>query len=262
MNGMPSQPVEEDNNMKVGIIGAGNIGATIARKLVAAGHEIKLANSKGPESLQGLARDIGAIAVSKEDAVVGVDAVILSIPFAAYQDMTSLFSKVPADVVVIDTSNYYPFRDGVIDEVVNGTPESVWSSGQIARPVVKAWNALLAETLVSKGEPAGAPSRLAIPVAGDDAKSKAIALSLVEATGFDAVDVGSLVDSWRQQPGTPAYCTELKTSELKRALEAADKSRAPKNRDALMDEFMSATSALTHEHIVTRNRAVTAAVSL
>lgn len=243
--------------MKIGIIGAGNIGATLAKKLAASGHEIKLANSKGPDSIRDLARSVGASAVSKEEAVVGVDAVVVSIPLAKYPDLASLFGQVPADVVVIDTSNYYPFRDGEIGEIDGGKPESVWISEQIGRPVVKAWNALLAATLANKGQPAGTPSRLAVPVAGDDAKAKAIALSLVEATGYDALDSGSLIDSWRQQPGTPAYCTELSVDELKLALNAADKARAAQNRDALMTFFMSAEAPLTHEQVVAKNRAMT-----
>lgn len=82
-------------------------------------------------------------------------------------------------------------------------------------------------------------------------------MELVEASGFNALDSGSLSDSWRQQPGTPAYCTELKTSELKSALQSADRSRAPGNRDALLREFMAAGGNLTHDEIVARNRAVT-----
>ena len=130
--------------MKIGIIGVGNIGATLARKLAASGHEVKLANSKGPDTIRDLARDIGATAVSKEEAVQGVAAIVLAIPFGRYPDLASLFNDVPADVVVIDTSNYYPFRDGAVAEVDGGKPESVWVSEQIGRPVVKAWNAVLA----------------------------------------------------------------------------------------------------------------------
>lgn len=160
--------------------------------------------------------------------------------------------------MVIDTSNYYPFRDGEIGEIDDGKPESVWVSEQIGRPVVKAWNALSAETLVSKGQPVGAPPRLVVPVAEDDATAKATALSLVEATGYDALDSGSLIDSWCQQPGTPAYCTELRVDQLKLALDAADKARAALNRDALMKFFMSAEAPLTHEQVVALNRAMTA----
>lgn len=244
--------------MKIGIIGAGNIGATLARKLAASGHEVKLANSKGPDTIRNLARDIGATAVSKEEAVQGIEVIVLAIPFGRYPDLASLFNDVPADVVVIDTSNCYPFRDGAIAEVDGGKPESVWVSEQIGRPVVKAWNAVLAVTLAERGQPSGASGRIAIPVAGDAPKAKPTAIQLVEATGFDALDSGSLSNSWRQQPGTPAYCTELTANELKSALQSADRSRAPGNRDALLREFMAAGGKLTHDEIVGRNRAVTA----
>jgi hypothetical protein len=132
-----------------------------------------------------------------------MEAIILSIPFTNYPDLASLFNEVPADVVLIDTSNYYPFRDGAITEVDGGKPAIVWVSEQIGRPVVKAWNAVLAVTLAERGQPNGASGRIAIPVAGDAPKAKATAIQLVEATGFDALDSGSLSDSWRQQPGAP-----------------------------------------------------------
>ena len=244
--------------MKIGIIGAGNIGATLARKLAASGHEVKLANSKGPDTIRDLARDVGATAVSKEEAVQGVEVIVLSIPFAKYPDLATLFSDVPTGIVVIDTSNYYPIRDGEIAEVDAGKPESVWVGEQIGRPVVKAWNAVLAMTLSEKGQPNGASRRIAIPVAGDDSAAKATAMELVEATGFDALNSGSLINSWRQQPGTPGYCTELTTNELKLALRSANRSPAPGNRDALLREFMAAGGELTHDEIVARNRAVTA----
>lgn len=117
---------------------------------------------------------------------------------------------------------------------------------------------MLAATLANKGLPPDTSGRIAIPVSGDDEQAKNTAMKLVNDTGFDAVDAGPLGESWRQQPGTPAYCTELSESDLKTALMAADKERAPVNRDALMKEFMSASEPLSHEHIVARNRAVTA----
>jgi 8-hydroxy-5-deazaflavin:NADPH oxidoreductase len=249
---------EEVIEMKIGIIGAGNIGATLARKLAACGHEVKLANSKAPRSLQNLANEIGVQAVAKEEAVSEVDVVILSIPFAKYPDLKQTLSHVPEQVVVIDTSNYYPGRDGAIKEVDDGKPESVWVSEQIGRPVVKAWNALLAATLADKGQPAGSSTRIALPVAGDDANAEAIAQDLVEDTGFTALAAGSLEGSWRQQPGTPAYCTELTLPALKSALCAADKTKAPQNRDALLAKFMAPGSQFTHEQIVATNRAMTA----
>lgn len=159
---------------------------------------------------------------------------------------------------MIDTSNYYPFRDGAIAEIDGGKPESVWVSEQIGLPVVKAWNAVLAVTLAEGGQPNGASGRIAIPVASDAPKVKTTTMKLVEATGFDALYSGSLSDSWRQQPGTPAYCTELTTNELKSALRSTDRSRAPGNRDALLREFMAAGGKLTHDEIIARNRVVTA----
>jgi len=245
--------------MKIAIIGAGNIGATLAKKLAAGGHEVKLANSKGPDTIRDLAGDIGATAVSKEEAVRVVEAIVLSIPFANCRDLGRLFNGVPEDVVVIDTSNYYPFRDGAIADVDGGMPESVWVSGQIGRPVVKAWNAVLAATLAEKGRPDDTDGRIAVPVAGDAPQAKAIAIDLVEATGFDALDAGGLAASWRQQPGTPAYCTELAADELEEALRSADRSRAADNRDALIKEFFAAGTSLTHDEIVARNRAGTVA---
>ncbi|MBL0407945.1 NAD(P)-binding domain-containing protein [Microvirga aerilata] len=244
--------------MRIGIIGAGHIGATLARKLAASGHEVKLANSKGPDSIRDLAHDLGAVAVSKEQAVRDVDVVILSIPFARYPDLAGLFGDVPTEVVVIDTSNYYPFRDGAIAEVDDGKPESVWVSEQIGRPIIKAWNAVLAATLSDRGKPSDLPKRIAIPVAGDDAKAKATAFQLVDATGFDPLDAGSLAESWRQQPGTPGYCTELTLHELEAALASADRRRAPENREALINGFISAGATLTHDEMVARNRAATA----
>lgn len=246
--------------MKVGIIGAGNIGATIAQKLAGGGHQVKLANSRGPDTIRDLARDLGVSAVSKEEAVSDVDAVILSIPFGGYPGLKHLFENVPAGVAVIDTSNYYPFRDGAIGEIDNGKPESVWVSEQVGRPVVKAWNAVLAQTLSEKGKPEGGSARIAIPVAGDDEQGKGIAMRLVSTTGFDPVDAGTLADSWRQQPGTPAYCTELPAGELASALSAADRARAPMYREALIKEFMAGHGKLTHDDIVMRNRAVTAGI--
>nr|WP_263295386.1 NAD(P)-binding domain-containing protein [Pseudomonas brassicacearum] len=248
---------EEFIEMKIGIIGAGNIGATLARKLAACGHEVKLANSKGPQSIQNLANEIGVQAVTKEEAVSEVDVVILSIPFAKYPDLKQTLSNAPEKVVVIDTSNYYPGRDGGIKEVDDGKPESVWVSEQIGRPVVKAWNAVLAATLADKGQPAGSLARIALPVAGNDIKAEAIAQDLVEDTGFTALAAGSLESSWHQQPGTPAYCTELTLPELKSALCAADKMRAPQNRDTLLAKFMAPGSQFTHEQIVAMNRAMT-----
>lgn len=240
--------------MKIGVIGAGNIGATLARKLAASGHEVKIANSKGPESLRALAHDIGATTVTKGGALEDVDVVVLSIPFSSYRELTCHFLKVPRNTIVVDTSNYYPFRDGVISGIDGGIPESVWVELQLGLPVIKAWNAALATTLAERGSPKGTAGRIAIPVSGDEPASKSIIMGLVEETGFDAVDAGVLSESWRQQPGTPAYCTELTKDELVLALESADRLEAPVNRDRLIEKFMQSQGGVTHDEIVELNR--------
>jgi 8-hydroxy-5-deazaflavin:NADPH oxidoreductase len=225
--------------MKIGIIGAGNIGGTLARKLAAAGHEVKLSNSRGPDSIREFAREIGVVPVSTQEAVDGVDVIILSIPFANLRHLAGLLDNVPAEVVVIDTSNYYAFRDQVTPGFSDGDIESLWVSAQLGRPVIKAWNAVLAGSLADKGLPAGSDGRIALPVAGDDPAAKAVALELMEATGFDAVDAGGLEESWRIQPGNPAYCTDLTAAQLQAALSMANRSLAPRLRDLGIEGIFS-----------------------
>lgn len=245
--------------MNVGIIGAGNIGGTIARKLCAAGHTVKLAAAEGPDHIREQAKTMGAQPVSVDDAVKDVEVVILSVPLAAMPELAGVVRGAAPGAVIIDTSNYYPMRDGQIAEIDGGKPESVWGSEQLGRPLIKTFNAALAHTLAERGAPRGGTGRLAMPVAGDDERGKEIASKLVDDAGFDPVDAGSLASSWRQQPGTPAYCTELSSTELPEALAAAQEGRGPANRDTLMNEFMGASTFPTHDQIIARNREVTAA---
>ncbi len=244
--------------MNVGIIGAGNIGGTIAAKLATAGHSVKLAGSKGPEAIREQAERIGAIPVAARDAVKGVDVVILSIPFATIPEIAEIFADVPPELPVIDTTNYYPQRDGQIIAVDEGKAESVWVSDQLGRPVIKAFNAVLSHTLKAKGKAQGLPNRIAIPVAGDDPSAKRVAFDIVNIAGFDAYDAGTLAESWRQQPGSPAYCTELTVDELGDALASAAKDRLASARDAVIKEIMESAGARTHEESVTRNRQIAA----
>ena len=115
--------------------------------------------------------------------------------------------------------------------------ESVWVSNQLGRPIIKAFNNLLAYTLENKGTPEGTSGRIAMAIAGNDLSQKQIIMDVVNELGFDAVDSGSLSDSWRQQPGTPAYCTELTKDELTKALKKANKEKAPLLRDKVMERF-------------------------
>jgi predicted dinucleotide-binding enzyme len=245
-------------HMKIGIIGAGNIGATLARRLSAARHTVLLANSRGPDTIADLAGEAGATAVPVAEAVKDVDVIIMSIPLGKIPSLKKLLAEVPADVAVADTSNYYPQRDGRIPALDNGQTESIWVSEQIGRPVVKAWNSVLAGSLATEGKPAGAEGRIALPVAGDDSDAKKVIIGLVDATGFDGIDAGTLAESWRQQPGNPAYCTDLEADDLRRALSAADRSRAPQLRDLAIEKVqkMGPFESVTNEDLLNINRSL------
>jgi predicted dinucleotide-binding enzyme len=249
---------ESRNLVKIGIIGSGNIGSTLARKLARAGHSILIANSRGPETLKDLASETGAKAVTAQEATRDVDLIILSIPFGKLPLLRDLFAGMPSRVIVADTSNYFPFRDGQIPAIDDGRVESLWVSEQIGHPVIKAWNNILAATLRDKGLPAGVEGRIALSVAGDDPTAKKAVMSLVEDTGFDAVDAGPLSESWRQQPITSAYCTELSADQLRAALAAADRAGAPQRREKMVKEFMALGDKLTTEDIVRLHRAASA----
>ncbi len=244
--------------MKIGIIGAGNIGSTLARKLTSAGHAIRIANSRGPQTLTELAEETGAKAMTAQEAPQGVDIVILSIPFAKLTLLKELLAALPRKVVVADTSNYFPIRDGQVPAIDRGQVESLWVSEQIGHPVIKAWNNVLAVTLANKGLPARAEGRIALSVAGDDPVAKKTVMSLVEDTGFDAIDGGTLAESWRQQPITSAYCSELTADKLRAALATADRARAPQRREQMVKEFMALGDKITTEDIVRLHRAASA----
>jgi predicted dinucleotide-binding enzyme len=208
--------------MRIGIIGAGNIGGTLARRFSALGHEVSVANSRGPQTLRELAAETGAAAVTVEEAARGKDLVVVTIPQKSIPELPSdRFADTGAEVVVVDTGNYYPQRDGPIEAIEQGTPESAWVAQQLGRPVVKAFNNVRAEHLLEHGTPAGSPDRIALPVAGDDEAAKAVVLGLVDDLGFDPVDAGGLEESWRQQPGTPVYGAELDADGVRAALAQA-----------------------------------------
>ena len=218
--------------MRIGFIGAGNIGGTLARHLAKLGHQVSIANSRGPESLTALAAEIGATPVSVVDAANAGEIVIISIATKAVADLPpNLFANVPSSVVVIDPGNYHPeLRDGRIYAIDQGMLDSEWVAQQIGRPVIKAFNNILAKSLLEKGVPRGTTGRIALSVVGDSLDAKAMVLRLVDDLGFDPIDGGDLDNSWRQQPGTPAYCRDLDAAALRRALTEADRSRIPEYR--------------------------------
>jgi 8-hydroxy-5-deazaflavin:NADPH oxidoreductase len=218
--------------MRIGVIGAGNMGGTLARLLAKLGHHVSIANSRGPGSLTVLAAEIGATPVAIVSAAKAGEIVILAIPTKAVADLPrGLFAKVPSSVVVIDVGNYHPeLRDGRIDAIDRGMLDSQWVAQQIGHPVIKAFNNILATSLLEKGVPRGTRGRIALSVAGDPSDAKGAVLRLVDDLGFDPVDGGVLDDSWRQQPGTPAYCRDLEAAALRRALAEADRSRISEYR--------------------------------
>jgi predicted dinucleotide-binding enzyme len=223
--------MSDTKNLKIGILGAGNIGKTLARKLAAAGHDVKVANSRGPETIPAEALEFGARAVTAAEAVQDVEVVILSLPPTSFSKVAPLLAGLPAETVVIDTSNYHPARDGRIEALDAGQVESSWVVEQLGRPIVKAWNTIESTPFATKGTTQGSPDRVALPVAADRDRDREVGMALVEDTGFDAFDAGSLENSWRMQPGSPVYCTDLTLAELPDALASAEKERLPKRRD-------------------------------
>jgi len=213
--------------MKIGIIGAGNIGGNLTRRLTALGHEVAVANSRGPHTLTALAEETGATPVPVEEAARGAEVVVVTIPLKAIPDLPKGVLDGAADgVAVIDTGNYYPQqRDGLIEPIERGTTESRWVADQLGRPVVKAFNNIYAKHLLERGKPRGTPNRIALPVAGDDRRAKEKVISLLDELGFDGIDAGTLDDSWRQQPGTPVYGSDLDAAGVRQALAKASPER-------------------------------------
>ena len=218
--------------MKIGIIGAGQIGATLIRQYSKARHEVKMTNASGIGKLKILEDETGAKAVSLTDVFNDIEVLVISIPLIEIPKLAkSLGQSISADTVIIDTNNYYPIRDGRIDEIENGMLESIWVSNQLQRPVVKAYNSILSGSLVQSGLPQGSNARLALPISGDDQQSKKLVISLLNDSGFDALDIGNLQDSWRQQPGSPVYCTDLTLQQLKESLTKARKELLARRRE-------------------------------
>jgi predicted dinucleotide-binding enzyme len=214
--------------MKIGIIGAGNIGGNLTRKLTAMGHEVVVANSRGPQTLEDLAEETGATAALAAVAAEGAELVIVTIPERAIPFLPpGILDGAAPGAPIVDTGNYYPQRDGRIAEIEDGLTESRWVSTQLGRPVVKAFNGIYAQHLLEGGLPPGAPGRIALPVAGDEPEAKAVVMRLVGELGFDPVDAGGIDDSWRQQPGTPVYGTDLDAAGVREALRQASPERPP-----------------------------------
>ncbi|GAA4901786.1 hypothetical protein EV188_10993 [Actinomycetospora succinea] len=213
--------------MRIGIIGAGKIGGTLTRRLAALGHEVRVANSRAPETLAELAAETGATAVWAREAAVDADVVIVSIPQKNTPDLEQgIVASAKPGAPVIETNNYYPQqRDGRIDALEDGTPESVWVSGLLGVPVLKAFNGINWKHLLERGTARGEPGRIALPVAGADGPAKDTVLALIDELGFDPVDAGPLEESWRQQPGSPVYGADHDADGVRRDLAEASPER-------------------------------------
>jgi len=225
--------------MRIGMIGTGSIGSTLIRAFRQLGHHVQMANSRGIDSMSTLANETGAIPMNVNDVVKNVDLVVVTIPMKAIPQLpNNLFVNCPNSLIVIDTCNYYPLRDGIINDIENGTVEGIWVSKYIQRPVIKAFNNINVESLAKNGLPNGSSNRIALPISGDNTDHKTIVSNSINDIGFDVYDAGELEDSWRQQPGSPVYCTDFTINELPNALNRARKQVLPKRRDEEVQRLM------------------------
>ena len=187
-------------------IGSGHIGSTVARLAVSAGHDVVMSNSRGPETLAELVNELGphSRAATAAEAARAGDVVVVTIPLKAYREVP--FDEL-AGKVVIDTMNYYPQRDGqvaVLDDDTSTSSELLQAHLPESH-VVKGFNNIFFQHLGDLARPAGADDPSALAIAGDDEVAKKYVTGLLDEIGYDTVDLGPLSESWRTQPGTPAY---------------------------------------------------------
>ncbi|WP_343692614.1 NAD(P)-binding domain-containing protein [Chitinophaga sp.] len=221
--------------MKIGIIGSGNIGGTLARKCRELNYPVLLTNSRGPESLKEFADETGVTPVALKELIGQSDLIILSIP---QKSIPALPAGIFKDKIVVDTCNYYPdLRDGRLVGFSEFTVDSEWVEEQIQHPVIKVFNSILAESLRTKGLPKGRNGRIGLPIAGDNAHSKKLVMQLVDELGFDPVDAGTIKESWKLHPGSPIYCADLPSADIIEKLSAlTDADRIQLNKDRLVRE--------------------------
>lgn len=208
--------------MNIGIIGSGEMGSCLASKFIKLGHRVSIANSRGADSLKQLASEIGAEATSVEDVTKNKEVIIVAISQKNVQHLPKkLFEQLPDDVVVIETGNYYPtLRDGDIPSLVQSGIDSLWAQEQLGIAVVKVFNSILATSLKDLGRPKGEKTRIALAVSGDNPKAKEVVFKLVDELGFDYFDIGTITQSWKQQPGSSIYCRDINLDELKKRIDA------------------------------------------
>ena len=227
-------------NLNIAVIGAGVIGQPIARLLKAAGHTVKLANSRSPDTLADVAQRTGATAATIDDAVHNAHVVVVAVPTHAMPHLDKrLFMSLHPTTIVLDVSVYEPSTDGRIEELEGeeAMVESRWVETQLGRAVIKVFNTVDAYTLDKRGQPSSTDGRIALPISGADAVHKATVIALLDQMGFDGVDAGSVDDSWRQQAGTPVYCVNLDREGVRGALLKAERSKSAAVREVLMKRW-------------------------
>ncbi len=212
----------------MGIIGAGHIGGQLARLAVQHGYDVVVSNSRGPETLEDLVRELGprARAGTVAQAAEAGDIVVVTIPLKSIGDVPA---APLAGKIVIDTNNYYPQRDGHISELdrEQTTTAELLQRHLPSSKVVKAFNHIYAAELTTHGQPAGTPNRRALAIAGNDAEARTVVAQLIDQFGFDVVDMGGLAESWRIQRDTPGYGPRRTAEELRRDLAAAQRPPRP-----------------------------------
>ncbi len=199
----------------VGIIGSGHIGSNVARAAIAAGHDVVISNSRGPESLTELVAELGpnARAATVADAAASGELVLVAIPLGK---IGGLSAKHFADKIVIDANNYYPQRDGhiaALDSNESTVSELLQAQLPDAR-VVKGFNNIRASDIPADGMPTGSENRRALPIASNDADAMVQVGMFFDSIGFDAVPIGDLSQSWLVERDTPAYVTHTNVFEL------------------------------------------------
>lgn len=226
------RPGEPNPACRIAVVGAGPVGINLAKRFVHAGWSVSISNSRHPSTLRQQERDTGAVAVDVTRAVAEADFIVLGIPEANVPAVAmNLRPHLRPGVVILDAGNYYPSRDGRIKALDDGVPDSVWVSQHFSAPVAKAFNNIIASNITLSARGRGSPARVTLPVSGDDAKAVEAVMALTREVGFDAYNAGALEESWRYQPGQPAYCTEPNLKQLLVLLSKADRSRGPLNRD-------------------------------
>ena len=226
--------------MKIGVIGAGLIGQPIIRKLLSAGHEVKIANSKSPETLKDFAMEVGANPVLVQNVVEDVDVVFLAIPTASVPLLPKdLFQRAKPGTIVVDVTNYYPYRDGNIKELDDGMLESEWVSKYINYPVIKAFNTIIFLSFIENGQPSGKKGRIALPISGDDSIAKKVVAKLLDDVGFDSFDAGNIAESWRQQPGSAIYVVDLVKEDLIIWLKKCNRKTLQHQREEIVKKYFN-----------------------